>query len=95
MERTRRPAPRKPRSKVAPKDDRTKFDKWLERCREDRTPVGFHFAIPPRADKPEISSVCHIIDVDRYMLLVEFQDMEAWWVSKSIITSAATAEDNE
>jgi hypothetical protein len=90
---TIRPAPNR---KKKPKDERTKFDKWLDRMREDRSPVHIHFAIPPSpAYDVDLGAVVHVIDVDRYFILVEFEDAETWWVSKSIITSAAISEETE
>jgi hypothetical protein len=85
------------RRKVAPKDDKTKFDKWLERMRDDRASIDFNFAIPPLEGVAGMAHSCHVIDVDRYMLLLEFSDLAdeddgmVWWVSKSIITAAAPA----
>jgi hypothetical protein len=94
--RRRKPLPKAPprqRKITPPKDDRTKFDKWLERMREDKSAVLFTFAIPPR-DGVGLRETLEIIDVDRYMILVseipvkEDETGAIFWVSKSIISAA-------
>lgn len=94
--RRRQPAPRPARRKQKPKpkkDERTKFDKWLERMRDDRSPVVFSFLESPfgYVERDLDVTRCHVLDVDRYMLLLEFDSLEgeAWWVAKSLIKSAA------
>jgi hypothetical protein len=97
----KRPSSNRRKKPIAAKDDRTKFDKWLERMREDRSSVDFHFAIPPIDGKIGMAFRCHVIDVDRYMLLLEFSDLTSeddgmvWWVSKGIITAAAPHIDSK
>jgi hypothetical protein len=83
----------KRRKPPKPKDERTKFDKWLERMRQDRSRVEICFASEVSSEYPSLSQVVHIIDVDRYMLLVEMKNGEVMWVSKSLITSAMISED--
>jgi hypothetical protein len=89
------------RPRAAPDADKTKFDKWLERMRGDRSPVEFLFSTSPRfapvhshVDLQGRKNTCQIVDVDRYMLLLEFADGEACWVNKSIIVSAGIAAEN-
>jgi hypothetical protein len=90
--RTTKPKPRH-QARHRPVDDRTKFDKWLERCRNDLTRVTFEFAIQPMHDFEGLTADCMVVDVDRYMLLLEFPLGETWWVSKGIISAAAVTED--
>jgi hypothetical protein len=76
-------------------DGRTKFDRWLVGQKHDHSKIIVHFAVPPRSDAPDLSNVVSVIEVDRYMLLLEFSDGETWWVSKSIITSAGADDSDE
>jgi hypothetical protein len=89
-------AKRRPPRQAKPDRDRTKFDIWLDRCCQDRTPLTFNFAIPPVQQFGAQQGVgiveCYVIGVDRYMIQLEFPDGQTWWVNKSIITAVALTE---
>lgn len=71
-----------------PKDDRTKFDKWLDNCREGEHEVVLVF--DPRAGLG-VTATVKIVEVDRYMLFVDWLEpisKNIQWISKSIIASA-------
>jgi len=63
--------------------------------REDRSPVLFNFALPPtHFHANELEWVCHVIDVDRFNLLLEFSDGQCFWVNKSVIVSAGATDQD-
>lgn len=80
------------RRKRVVKDERTKFDKWLERMRDDRSPVEISFAIPVHDELPALTQEVQVMDVDRYMVFLEFPNWNSMWVAKSIIVSAGDAD---
>lgn len=99
----RRPQPRKP------KDERTKFDKWLDRMCEEHRLVTFHFEYPPldvRTDggwddemshdehRKATNHVVFVIEVDRYMVCLGFPGKGEWWINKSIISAASEYDSN-
>lgn len=94
----KRPKSRRPVPK--PKDERTKFDKWLERMRDDRSPIAMFFSTPPTPDAWRNEDggktfIVNVIDVDRYNLLLEFPEGDCWWIAKSVIVGAAPAVEVE
>lgn len=87
----RRPAPRRnnKRKNLKLQPGQTKFDRWLEKMKDERKHLTFHFAIPPFAGSSEITADCVVIEVDRYMLFLEFQDGQCWWIAKGTITACS------
>ena len=88
----RRPAPRrsnKRKNHLKLQPGQTKFDRWLEKMKEEKKSLSFHFAIPPLVDHPELQADCTVIEVDRYMLFLEFQDGQCWWIAKGTITACS------
>lgn len=89
----RRPAPRRSTKNKGKslqlQPGQTKFDRWLEKMKDERKHLRFHFAIPPLADDPAISVDCVVIEVDRYMLFLEFADGQCWWIAKGTITACS------
>lgn len=80
-------------------ESQSKFDRWLERQVEARKPIPFVFARHPivvfarhpiasHAAPASIEFTCKVIEVDRYMVLLEFDEGETWWTSKANILSA-------
>lgn len=88
----RRPAPRRNNKKRSLKlqPGQTKFDRWLEKMKDEKKSLRFHFAIPPLVDDPDGLQVdCTVIEVDRYMLFLEFPDGQCWWIAKGTITACS------
>jgi hypothetical protein len=84
--------PNQYRSKYAkaPKDERTKFDKWLDQCITEKKTVWFLMY-----DQEEVT--CFPVQTDRYMLQVnvgyeEGDDVELIWLNKGAILKAAENE---
>jgi len=72
----------------APKDERTKFDKWLDECIAEKRSV-----LLVMYDDEEI--ICTPIQTDRYMILVNIsdeddEDQALIWVNKGAILKAST-----
>lgn len=81
---------RQPRRKATP-PSQTKFDSWLEKQVEDGVPLKFVFTDDPfSATARRTSLAAKVLIVDRYMLLLEFQeaaDKNIRWVAKGAIVS--------
>ena len=70
-----------------------KFDKWLQNQADKKEKVNLHFAVPPLDGTAVLQDDVQILQVDKFMILVEFSDGEAYWIAKGIITAAGmTAE---
>lgn len=72
---------------------RTKFDIWLDRCCVDRTPITIILSFDPvdETGDQNCPECVRINQVDRYMILVEFNDGSCWWIPKDGILGATTA----
>jgi hypothetical protein len=83
-----RPSKQRDSRRSVRSDNRTKFDKWLQRCADDKQEVTFIFSTDFASSR--IGRTGLIIDVDRYMVLVEFNvDGECWWIQKSNIAAVS------
>jgi len=76
-----------------PRDERTKFDKWLEECIAEGQAVSFIMY-----DDDEI--VCLPVTTDRYMVQVKLivegdEDEKLVWVNKGAILLAAPDDGNK
>ena len=90
VERTSKP-------KATPKKNVTrsripKFDKWLQNQADKTEKVTLHFAVPPLDGTSTLSDDVQILQVDKFMILVEFSHGEAYWIAKGVITAAGVAE---
>jgi hypothetical protein len=69
--------------------DQTKFDYWLMQQYAHGKTIEMHFSVPPRNNVGQrMTEEVTVIDVDKFMVLLEFPEGECFWVSKSIIASA-------
>lgn len=73
--------------------DVTKFDHWLMQAALMKKRIEMHFAVPPRNNESRMTDDVVIIEVDKFMVLIEFSDGQCFWVSKAIIVSSGLADE--